>query len=160
VSRVGRAGDVQDHAAFANRDAFPGRARRDRCRSLSRHRRLLRRPCACLPRGDPHLAAAGRPHLQIDEVKLAYLFDAVLRKQVANIGEDPTTLPRTYAKLLNATIEDRPRDMTVCMHLCGGNFAGAWVADGGYEPIAELIFNEIKVDGYFLEYDSARAGGF
>src|SRR5262249_58888071 len=67
---------------------------------------------------------------------------------------------RTYAKLLNATIKDRPRDMTVCMHLCRGNFAGAWVADGGYEPIAELIFNEINMDGYFLEYDSARAGGF
>ena len=69
-------------------------------------------------------------------------------------------MPRTYAKLLNATIKDRPRDMTACMHLCRGNFAGAWVADGGYEPIAELIFNEINMDGYFLEYDSARAGGF
>jgi 5-methyltetrahydropteroyltriglutamate--homocysteine methyltransferase len=106
------------------------------------------------------LAAAGCRYLQIDEVNLAYLCDAELRKQVANIGENPTTLPRIYAKLLNATIEDRPRDMTVCMHLCRGNFAGAWVADGGYEPIAELIFNEIKMDGYFLEYDSARAGGF
>ncbi len=106
------------------------------------------------------LAAAGCRYLQIDEVNLAYLCDAELRKQVANIGEDPITLPRTYAKLLNAAIKDRPRDMTVCMHLCRGNFAGAWVADGGYEPIAELIFNEINMDGYFLEYDSARAGGF
>src|SRR5262249_47968527 len=79
------------------------------------------------------LAAAGCRYLQIDEVNLAYLCDAELRKQVANIGEDPTTLPRTYAKLLNATIKDRPRDMTVCMHLCRGNFAGAWVADGGYD---------------------------
>src|SRR5262245_4503442 len=77
------------------------------------------------------LAAAGCRYLQIDEVNLAYLCDADLRKQVANIGEDPTTLPRTYAKLLNATIKDRPRDMTACMHLCRGNFAGAWVADGG-----------------------------
>ena len=106
------------------------------------------------------LAAAGCRYLQIDEVNLAYLCDAELRKQVANIGEDPITLPRTYAKLLNAAIKDRPRDMTVCMHLCRGNFSGAWVADGGYEPIAELIFNEINMDGYFLEYDSARAGGF
>ena len=72
----------------------------------------------------------------------------------------PATLPQTYAKLLNNTIRDRPRDMTVCMHLCRGNFAGAWVAEGGYEPIAELIFNAVDVDGYFLEYDSARAGGF
>ena len=106
------------------------------------------------------LAQAGCRYLQIDEVNLAYLCDPELRKQVANIGEQPDTLPKTYAKLLNDTIRDRPKDMTVCMHLCRGNFAGAWVAEGGYEPIAELLFNEIGVDGYFLEYDSARAGGF
>jgi 5-methyltetrahydropteroyltriglutamate--homocysteine methyltransferase len=106
------------------------------------------------------LAQAGCRYLQIDEVNLAYLCDPELRRQVANIGEDPGTLPRTYARLLNDTIRDRPPDMTVCMHLCRGNFAGAWVAEGGYEPIAELLFNAIAVDGYFLEYDSARAGGF
>jgi 5-methyltetrahydropteroyltriglutamate--homocysteine methyltransferase len=106
------------------------------------------------------LARAGCRYLQIDEVNLAYLCDPQLRKEVANIGEDPATLPKTYAKLLNDTIRDRPADMTVCMHLCRGNFAGAWVAEGGYEPIAELLFNEIDVDGYFLEYDSARAGSF
>jgi methionine synthase II (cobalamin-independent) len=106
------------------------------------------------------LAQAGCRYLQIDEVNLAYLCDADLRRQVANIGEDPDTLPKTYAKLLNDTIKGRPRDMTVCMHLCRGNFAGAWVAEGGYEPIADLLFNAIDVDGYFLEYDSARAGGF
>jgi 5-methyltetrahydropteroyltriglutamate--homocysteine methyltransferase len=106
------------------------------------------------------LAQAGCRYLQIDEVNLAYLCDPELRRQVANIGEDPASLPKTYAKLLNDTIRDRPSDMTVCMHLCRGNFAGAWVAEGGYEPIAELLFNEIAVDGYFLEYDSARAGGF
>ncbi len=106
------------------------------------------------------LAQAGCRYLQIDEVNLAYLCDPELRRQVANIGEDPGTLPRTYARLLNDTIRDRPQDMTVCMHLCRGNFAGAWVAEGGYEPIAELLFNDIGVDGYFLEYDSARAGGF
>ena len=64
------------------------------------------------------------------------------------------------ARLLNDTVRDRPPDMTMCMHLCRGNFAGAWVAEGGYEPIADLLFNEVNVDGYFLEYDSARAGGF
>src|ERR1700761_8480595 len=106
------------------------------------------------------LAAAGCRYLQIDEVNLAYLCDPELRRQVANIGEDPATLPKTYAKLLNAAIAGKPDDMTVCMHLCRGNFAGAWIADGGYEPIAELLFNAIGVDGYFLEYDSARAGGF
>jgi 5-methyltetrahydropteroyltriglutamate--homocysteine methyltransferase len=106
------------------------------------------------------LAAAGCRYLQIDEVNLAYLCDAELRRQVANIGEDPETLPKTYARLLNDAIKDKPADMTVCMHLCRGNFAGAWIAEGGYEPIAELLFNEIRVDGYFLEYDSPRAGGF
>jgi 5-methyltetrahydropteroyltriglutamate--homocysteine methyltransferase len=106
------------------------------------------------------LAAAGCRYLQIDEVNLAYLCDPELRQQVSNIGEDPATLPKTYAKLLNAAIAGKPADMTVCMHLCRGNFAGAWIAEGGYEPIAELLFNEIGVDGYFLEYDSPRAGDF
>src|ERR1700722_15860961 len=106
------------------------------------------------------LAEAGCRFLQIDEVNLAYLCDPELRRQVANIGEDPATLPKTYARLLNAVLAGKPDDMTVCMHLCRGNFAGAWIADGGYEPIAELLFNAIGVDGYFLEYDSARAGGF
>src|ERR1700683_465309 len=106
------------------------------------------------------LAAAGCRYLQIDEVHLAYLCDPELRRQVSNIGEDPATLPKTYAKLLNAAIAGKPADMTVCMHLCRGNFAGAWVAEGGYEPIAELLFNDIGVDGYFLEYDSPRAGDF
>ena len=106
------------------------------------------------------LADAGCRYLQIDEVNLAYLCDPALRAEVANIGEDPASLPQTYARLLNDTIAGRPRDMVVCMHLCRGNFAGAWIAEGGYEPIADLLFNEIDVDGYFLEYDSARAGGF
>jgi 5-methyltetrahydropteroyltriglutamate--homocysteine methyltransferase len=106
------------------------------------------------------LAAAGCRYLQIDEVNLAYLCDPELRRQVSNIGEDPATLPNTYARLLNAAIAGKPADMTVCMHLCRGNFAGAWIAEGGYEPIAELLFNEIGVDGYFLEYDSPRAGDF
>ena len=106
------------------------------------------------------LAAAGCRYLQIDEVNLAYLCDPALRRHVQNIGEDPQTLPKTYAKLINDTIAGRPKDMAVCVHLCRGNFAGGWVAEGGYEPIAELLFNEIAVDGYFLEYDSARAGGF
>ena len=76
------------------------------------------------------------------------------------MGEDPASLPKTYSKLINATLTDLPADMTVCMHLCRGNFGGMWVADGGYDPIAEMLFNDIKVNGYFLEYDSERAGGF
>jgi len=107
------------------------------------------------------LAAAGCRYLQLDEVNLAYLCDPALREDVRrNIGEDPDVLPRTYAKLINEAICARPADMVVCMHLCRGNFAGNWMASGGYEPVADVLFNEVKVDGYFLEYDTARAGGF
>lgn len=107
------------------------------------------------------LAAAGCRYLQLDEVNLAYLCDPVLREDVRrNIGEDPTILPRTYARLINEAIRGRPTDMAVCLHLCRGNFAGNWMASGGYDPVAEVLFNEIAVDGYFLEYDSERAGGF
>ncbi len=65
-----------------------------------------------------------------------------------------------YAGLINAAISDIPHDMTICMHLCRGNFQSTFVASGGYEPVAEILFNEIKVHGYFMEYDSDRAGGF
>jgi len=106
------------------------------------------------------LAAAGCRYVQIDEVNLAYLCDPEVRMQLAAIGEDPARLPQTYAKLLNDSAAGRPHDMTLCMHLCRGNFGGAWIAEGGYEPIAELLFNAIDVEGYFLEYDSVRAGDF
>ncbi len=106
------------------------------------------------------LADAGCRYLQIDEVNFAYLCDPKLREQVKDLGEDPDTLPRTYAKLINDSIRSRPKDMTLCMHLCRGNFEGAWMAEGGYEPVAEVLFNAIEVSGYFLEYDSDRAGGF
>ena len=107
------------------------------------------------------LAQAGCRYLQIDETNFAYLCDPKLREQVrANIGEDPNQLTHTYAKLINNVIAGRPADMAVTMHLCRGNFQSAWVAEGGYEPVAEVLFNEIGVDGYFLEYDDARSGGF
>jgi 5-methyltetrahydropteroyltriglutamate--homocysteine methyltransferase len=107
------------------------------------------------------LAAAGCRYLQLDEVNFAYLCDPKLREQVrSNIGEDPNQLTHTYAKLINDVIKGRPADMAVTMHLCRGNFQSAWVAEGGYEPVAEVLFNEVGVDGYFLEYDDERSGGF
>ncbi len=106
------------------------------------------------------LGAAGCTYLQIDEVNLAYLCDPKLRDQVRTIGENPDTLPATYARLINSAIAGRPSGMTICMHLCRGNFQSAWVAEGGYEPVAEILFNQIKVDGYFLEYDDPRSGDF
>jgi 5-methyltetrahydropteroyltriglutamate--homocysteine methyltransferase len=106
------------------------------------------------------LAAAGCRYIQIDEVNLAYLCDPALRAQARNFGEDPEQLPKTYAKVLNDAVSQVPKDMVVSMHLCRGNFGGAWVAEGGYDPIAELLFNGINIDVYYLEYDSERAGGF
>lgn len=106
------------------------------------------------------LGAAGCRYLQLDEVNLAYLCDPKMREQVQNIGEDPDTLPHTYARLINDSIATRPDGMMVCMHLCRGNFESAWVAEGGYEPVAEVLFNEIDVSGYFLEYDTSRSGDF
>jgi len=105
-------------------------------------------------------ADAGCRYLQLDEVNLAYLCDPALCDQVRARGDDPHTLPSVYAGLINAAISDIPPDMTVTMHLCRGNFRSTFVASGGYEPIAELLFNTIGVHGYFMEFDTARAGGF
>jgi methionine synthase II (cobalamin-independent) len=105
-------------------------------------------------------ADAGCRYLQLDEVNLAYLCDPALRKQISDRGEDPAALPAIYAGMLNAAIADIPPDMTITMHLCRGNFRSSFVASGGYEPVAELLFNAINVHGYFMEYDSDRAGGF
>jgi methionine synthase II (cobalamin-independent) len=105
-------------------------------------------------------ANAGCRYLQLDEVNLAYLCDPKVREQVRSRGEDPDRLPTAYASMLNSAVSDLPADMTVAMHLCRGNFRSTFVASGGYDPIAELLFNTIKVHGYFMEYDSERAGGF
>ena len=106
------------------------------------------------------LAAAGCTYLQLDDTNLAYLCDAKMREGAKARGDDPDELPRRYARLINAAIADRPPGMTFCVHLCRGNFKSAWVAEGGYEPVAEVLFNELEVDGYFLEYDDARSGDF
>jgi len=105
-------------------------------------------------------ADAGCRYLQLDEVNLAYLCDPKLRQLVKDRGEDPETLPRHYAGMVNMAISDIPEDMTITMHLCRGNFQSTFVASGGYEPVAELLFNTINVHGYFMEYDTDRAGGF
>jgi 5-methyltetrahydropteroyltriglutamate--homocysteine methyltransferase len=105
-------------------------------------------------------ADAGCRYLQLDEVNFTYLCDPKLREFVVNRGDDPERLPHVYAAMINTAISDIPSDMTIAMHLCRGNFQSTFVASGGYEPVAEILFNAIKVDGYFMEYDSERAGGF
>jgi len=105
-------------------------------------------------------ADAGCRYLQLDEVNLAYLCDPALCEQVRARGDDPAALPMIYADMINAAMSDIPSDMTITMHLCRGNFRSTFVASGGYEPVAEILFNTIHVHGYFMEYDSERAGGF
>jgi len=106
------------------------------------------------------LGEAGCRYLQLDDTNLAYLCDEKMREGARQRGDDPNELPRRYARLINSAIADHPPDMAVCVHLCRGNFRSAWVAEGGYEPVAEVLFNELAVDGYFLEYDDARSGDF
>jgi len=106
------------------------------------------------------LYRAGCRYLQMDDTNLAYLCDPKLRAGARDRGHDPDQLPRAYAALINSVIDGRPEDLTVAVHLCRGNFKSAWVAEGGYEPVAEVLFNELNVDAYFLEYDDERAGDF
>ena len=105
-------------------------------------------------------ADAGCRYLQMDEVNLTYLCDPKLIQQVRDRGENPEELPAAYARMINAAMSDIPADMTITMHLCRGNFRSTFIASGGYEPVAETLFNTINVHGYFMEYDSDRAGGF
>jgi 5-methyltetrahydropteroyltriglutamate--homocysteine methyltransferase len=105
------------------------------------------------------LAAAGCRYLQVDDVNFAYICDPRVVEQVRRMGEDPDMLPHTYAKFINAAIASRPADMTVALHVCRGNAPAGWT-EGSYEAVADILFNEIDVSGYFLEYDSPRAGGF
>jgi 5-methyltetrahydropteroyltriglutamate--homocysteine methyltransferase len=106
------------------------------------------------------LGEAGCTYVQLDDTNLAYLCDTKMREGARARGDDPNELPQRYAALINDAIRDRPAGMTACVHLCRGNFKSAWAAEGGYEPVAEVLFNELDVDGYFLEYDDARSGDF
>ncbi len=115
---------------------------------------------ACYRAELKQLGEAGCTYVQLDDTNLAYLCDPKMREGARQRGDDPNELPRRYARLINAAIADRPAGMTVCTHLCRGNFKSAWVAEGGYEPVAEVLFKDLAVDGYFLEYDDARSGDF
>jgi 5-methyltetrahydropteroyltriglutamate--homocysteine methyltransferase len=106
------------------------------------------------------LYQAGCRYIQIDETNFPFLCDPKLHDHVRSIGEDPVTIQHTYAKLLNDVTRDRPADLRICMHMCRGNHESAWVASGGYEPVAQVAFGTLDVDGFFLEYDTERAGGF
>ena len=104
--------------------------------------------------------AAGCRYLQLDEVNIAYLCDPEQIAALKARGEHVDNLLNIYAGMLNRAIAGKPDGMTISMHLCRGNFRSHWVASGGYEPVAEVLFNQINADAYFMEYDTDRAGGF
>ncbi len=109
------------------------------------------------------IAALGRlgcTYLQIDDTSLAYLNDPAQRAYVTEMGGHGDRQHLTYIRSFNAALAGKPDGMVVCTHMCRGNFRSSWVASGGYEYVAEALFNELQVDGFFLEYDDARSGGF
>ncbi len=103
---------------------------------------------------------AGCRYLQLDDISFAYLCDPAQKEMLRARGEDPDAQAAIYAGMVRAALKDKPADMVVTMHLCRGNFRSTFIASGGYEPVAELLFNEMPIDGYFMEWDTDRAGGF
>ncbi|MFC3394752.1 cobalamin-independent methionine synthase II family protein [Brenneria rubrifaciens] len=103
---------------------------------------------------------AGCRYLQLDDTVWAYLCSEDQKRQIRERGEDPEQLARIYAEVLNKALAHRPDDLVVGLHVCRGNFRSTWISEGGYEPVAEILFGEVKVDAFFLEYDTERAGGF
>jgi len=107
-----------------------------------------------------HIAAAGCRYLQLDDVSFSYLCDPKIREGLRAAGDDPATLPRTYAEVINQALRDRPAGLTVAMHTCRGNFRSTWLAASAYdEAVVEAMFST-SVSAYFMEWDSERAGGF
>ena len=105
-------------------------------------------------------AAAGCRYLQLDEVFIAMLCDAKYRDKMVARGDDPDTLLHRYAQLINDGVADAPADMTITLHLCRGNFKSTHMGEGGYEAVEDVLFNDVDVHGYFMEYDDERSGGF
>ncbi|KAI0181825.1 UROD/MetE-like protein [Hypoxylon sp. FL1284] len=106
------------------------------------------------------LYQAGARFVQLDDTNLAYLCDPQMRAEAERRHGDASELARQYAALINAAISKRPADMSIGIHLCRGNHRSQWFAQGGYEPVAEVLFRDLAVDAYFLEYDDARSGDF
>jgi len=106
------------------------------------------------------LAKAGCTYLQLDDTFLAFLCDEKIGAAFGRTGEDTRKMAKLSARLINDSIKNRPANMTVCIHLCRGNYQSSWLSEGGYDPVAEILLGEIAVDGYFLEYDDERSGNF
>lgn len=103
---------------------------------------------------------AGCRYLQLDDISFAYLCDPDQREMLRQRGDDPEKQPEIYAGMVREALKNKPDDLTITMHLCRGNFRSTFIASGGYEPVADVLFNRMPVDGYFMEWDTDRAGGF
>ncbi len=106
------------------------------------------------------LGELGCTYLQLDDTSLAYLNDPEQQRYVASIGGDPERQHVEYIRHINEALQGRPEGMTVTTHMCRGNFRSSWFAEGGYDHVAEALFNDLEVDGYFMEWDDDRSGGF
>jgi 5-methyltetrahydropteroyltriglutamate--homocysteine methyltransferase len=106
------------------------------------------------------LADLGCTYLQFDDTSLAYLNDPEQRAMIAELGGDAEHQHERYIRTINDALADRPADMAITTHMCRGNFRSSWVAEGGYDFVAEALFGELAVDGFFMEWDDARSGGF
>ncbi|EOC0011205.1 cobalamin-independent methionine synthase II family protein [Cronobacter turicensis] len=103
---------------------------------------------------------AGCRYLQLDDTVWAYLCSDEQRRQIRERGDDPDELARIYARVLNQALAGKPEDLTIGLHVCRGNFRSSWIAEGGYEPVAEVLFGTVNIDAFFLEYDNDRSGDF
>ena len=158
-------GALQGHAENVHPGAvdvpFPARARDGEQRGLSRLRRILRRLSrATWRKAIRAFYDAGCRYLQLDDTAWAMMCDPKEREQSKARGDDPDQLPAIYARVTNAALQGKPADMAITMHSCRGNFRSTFIASGGYEFVAEQLLGNTNLDGYFLEYDSDRAGGF
>ncbi len=156
-----RACDAEDDDPVAGGAAFPRRPQVDLEAGLSRSRRCSSRISAKTYRkAVKAFYDAGCRYLQFDDTVWAYLCSQDELKKARERGDNPDGLQEIYARVINYAIAERPADMTITTHVCRGNFRSTWISSGGYEPVAETMLAGTNYDGYFLEYDSERAGGF
>ena len=160
VRRRAHQAHAQDHHSGAVGDLRPADAHADRQKIYPRMDQFFDDLGQAYKKAVRGFADAGCRYLQLDEVFIAMLCDPKYRQQMKDRGDDPEQLGALYGDLINTAMSDIPSDMTITMHMCRGNYKSTYMGSGGYEAVQEILFNKIKVHGFFMEYDSDRAGGF
>ena len=156
----GRGADAEADHPLAVDGPLPRRRRSDRSEGLPRRGPVLGGAVGGLRPQVQGIAAQGCTYLQFDDTSLAYLNDPKQRAELAAQGRDAEHLHERYIRQINKALAGRPDALTVTTHMCRGNFRSSWVAEGGYDFVAEALFGGLEVDGFFLEYDDDRSGGF